>query len=172
MANIVEMMNEVVFDANVLSVQTGSSATPLDDGYVVKLSGLASGERDLYTVIKPVDITADDMAIVVGAEVYVDSNGIRVPITNKANFTYAGDRPIRAYRLAKGMRLKISNTAISGTAVKDQYLVAQDADFALAASASVGSGKIVLVVEETGTDTNIFTGKTLVPATIARVIVA
>lgn len=168
MANIVELMNEIVFDADVLSVQTGYAATPLDDGYVVKISGLVTGERDLYTVIKPADITADDMAIVVGAEVYVDANGMRIPLHDKTKFTYAGDRPVRAYRPRTGMRFKIANTAISGTPVAGQYVVAQDANFGLAASSSVGSGKIVFVVEETGA--SIFVGKTLVAATIVRCI--
>jgi len=64
--NIVEFMNETNYDADVVSVQTGSAATPLDDGYMCKLVALATNERDLYTVTAPVDITADDMVIVVG----------------------------------------------------------------------------------------------------------
>lgn len=169
MANIVEFLNEVVFDADVLSVQSGYAATPLDDGYMCKLSALVTGERDLYTVVPVADITVDDMVMVVGAEVYVDGNGIRIPLHNKASFTYAGDRPVRAYRPRTGMRFKISNTAISGTPVAGQYLVAQNSSFGLAASSSAGTGKVIFEVEETGSTVNIFTGKTLVPATIVRV---
>ena len=76
---------------------------------------------------------------------------------------------MRAYRPRAGMRFKFATAGITGTPVKGQYLVAQNADFDLAASASVGSGKVVFEVEETGSTCNIFVGKTLVPATIARV---
>ena len=168
MANIVNLYNEVVFDADVVSVQTGYAATPLDDGYVCKLAGLVTGERDLYTVTAPADITADDVVIVVGAEVYIDADGFRVPKHNKTKWTYAGDRPVRAYRPRTGMRFLISNTAISGTAVKDQYIVTQDSDFGLAASATAGSGRVVFQVEEV--NVSIPVGKTLVSGAIARVI--
>lgn len=169
MANIIEFMNEAVFDADVTSVQTGFAATPLDDGYVCKLSALVTNERDLYTVVAPVDITVDDVVFVVGAETYIDANGFRVPIHDKTQWTYAGDRPVRAYRPRQGMRFKIANTAISGTAVVGQYIVEQIGNFGLLASTTIGTGKVVLEVEETGSTCNIFVGKTLVPATIARV---
>lgn len=169
MANIVEFMNEAVFDADVVSVQSGYAATPLDDGYMCKLSALATNERDLYTVVKPADITADDMVIVVGAEDYIDSNGYRIPMHNKTDWTYAGDRPVRAYRPRVGMRFKIANTAITGTPVEQEYLVCTNDTWVLTASASVGSGKVVFEVEDTGTSCNIFVGKSLVAATIVRV---
>ena len=168
MANIVEFMNEAVFDADVLSVQ---SATPLDDGYVGILDGLESGERDLYTIVPANDVTTDEVVMVVGAEVYIDANGMRVPLHNKASFTYVADRPIRAYRLRTGMRFKISNTAITGTPVLDQFIVPQNSAFGLAIAATLAGGtRVAFVVEETGATVNIFTGKTLVPATIVRVV--
>lgn len=169
MANIIEFLNETNYDADVISVQSGYAATPLDDGYMCKLSALVTGERDLYTVVKPVDITVDDLVMVIGAETYIDANGFRVPIHDKTKWTYAGDRPVRAYRPRTGMRFKIANTAISGTPVKGEFVVAQDADFGLAAANAVGNGRVVFEVEETGATCNIFVGKSLVAATIVRV---
>lgn len=166
--NYVQMLNEIVFDGDVLSVQASSSATPLDDGYMCKLSALVTNERDLYTVVVPADITVDDMVIIVGAETYIDSNGYRVPIHDKTAWTYAGDRPVRAYRPRAGMRFIISNTAISGTPVEGEFIIAQNASYTLAASASAGSGLVVFQVEETSVSMP-GPGKNLTTGTLVRV---
>lgn len=169
MANIVEFMNEAVFDADVLSVQHATVA--LDDGNLGELTGLVSGERDLYTIATPDAVTTDEVVMVVGAEVYVDTNGVRVPIHNKANFTYVATRPVRAYRLRAGMRFKINTSAISGTPVVGQYVIPANGTFQPTAAADLtGNTRVAFIVEETGASCNIFTGKTAIPATIIRVI--
>jgi hypothetical protein len=171
MANIIEFMNESVLDTDVVSVQTGYAATPLDDGYVGKLSGLVSGERDLYTFATPTTVTTDELLIIVGAENYIDANGFRTPIHDKTKWTYAGDRPVRSYRPRVGMRFKINTSAISGTPVKDQFIIPANSTFQLVAAADLsGNTKLAFVVEETGVTSNIFVGKTLIPATIIRVV--
>lgn len=168
MANIVEFMNEAVFDADVLSVQHAS--TVLDDGYAGEITGLVSGERDLYLIAAPDAVTTDEVVMVVGAEVYIDANGMRTPIHNKASFTYIAGRPVRAYRLRAGMRFKINTSAISGTPVAGQYVIPANGTFTMAAAADLTGGtRIAFIVEETGSSCNIFTGKTAVPATIIRV---
>lgn len=172
MANIIEIMNELNVDTDVTSVQL-VAATPLDDGYVGKLSALVSGERDLYTIAVPAAVTTDELVIVAGAEVYVDANGIRIPLHNKTSFTYAGDRPVRAVRPKVGMRFKINTSAISGTPVANQYVIPQNSSFQLVAAANLSGGtRLAFVVEETGSTCNISTGKTFVPSTILRVVKA
>jgi len=168
--NIVEFMNEASFDADVTSVQNASTA--LDDGYVGKLTGLVSGERDLYLIAVPADVTTEEVVMVVGAEVYVDANGMRIPLHNKASFTYVATRPVRAYRLRTGMRFKVNTAGISGSPVVGQYVIPANGTFTYAAAADLSGGtRIAFVVEETGTATcNIFTGKTMVDATIIRVV--
>jgi hypothetical protein len=170
MPNIIEFMNESVLDTDVLSVQL-VAATPLDDGYVGKLNGLVTGERDLYNILPPAAVTTDNLVIICGAENYIDSLGYRNPIHDKTKWTYAGDRPVRAYRPRVGMRFKINTSAISGTPVAGQYLIPANSTFQLAAAADLsGNTKLAFEVEETGSTCNIFVGKTNVAATIMRVI--
>ena len=171
MANIVEIMGEIVNDYEVLSVQHASTA--LDDGFVGELTGLVSGERDLWTIAAANAVTTDEVVMVVGAEVYIDANGFRSPLHNKASFTYIAGRPVRAYRLPVGRRVKINTSAISGTPVAEQYVIPANGTFVLAAAADLTGGtRLAFVVEETGATCNIFTGKTAVPATILRVVKA
>ena len=169
--NIVEFMNEAIFDADVLSVQHDSVA--LDDGYLCNLSGLVSGERDLYSVATPLTATlgSAEAVMVVGAEVYIDALGFRTPVHNKTSFTYIAGRPVRVYRMRVGMRFKINTSAISGTPVVGQYVIPANATYQPAVAADLSGGtRLAFIVEETGSTCNIFTGKTAVPATILRVI--
>ena len=173
LANICEFMNEAVFDADVTSVQHDTLA--LDDGYVGNITGLVSGERDLYSITTPATATlgSAEALMVIGAEVYIDANGFRSPLHNKASFTYIAGRPVRAYRMRVGMRVKINTSAISGTPVAGQYAIPANGTFVLAAAADLtGATRLAFIVEETGTTCNIFTGKTAVPATILRVVKA
>jgi len=171
MANIVEIMGEIIDDGEVLSVQHATLA--LDDGYVGELTGLVSGERDLYTIATADAVTTDEVVMVVGAEVYIDANGFRSPLHNKASFTYIATRPVRAYRMRVGRRVKINTSGITGTPVAGQYVIPVNGTFVLAAAADLtGATRLAFVVEETGATCNIFTGKTAVPATILRVVKA
>lgn len=169
MSNICEFMNEAIFDADVLSVQHASTA--LDDGYVGELTGLVSGERDLYAIATATAVTTNEVVMVVGAEVHIDAFGFRTPVHNKATFTYIAGMPVRAYRMRVGMRFKINTSAISGTPVVGQYVIPANGTFTLASAATLAGGtRLAFVVEETGSTCNIFTGKTAIPATIIRVI--
>jgi hypothetical protein len=170
MANIIEIMNELNVDTDVLSVQL-VAATPLDDGYVGKLSALVTNERDLYTIAVPGAVTTDELVIIAGDEVYLDALGLRSPIHDKTQYTYPGDRPVRAIRPKPGMRFKINTAAISGTPVVNQFVIAQNSSFQLVAAANLSGGtRLAFVVDETGSGCAISTGKSFVAATILRVI--
>ncbi len=167
MANIVELMNEVVNDTDVLSVQSESDV--LDDGYVGVLNGLVNGEMDLYNFAKPTDGKDAGIVIIVGADVYTDAYGSRVGYKAPRKVTYPAGKPVRAYRHRVGMRFKINKDAVSGTMVKGKYVVPQAADYQLVAADDL-SNETLLAFEVESLDAHIFVGKTAVEAAVLRVI--
>jgi hypothetical protein len=166
MANVIEIMNEIVNDTDVLSVK--SSSDVLDDGYVGKLSGLVNGEMDLYNFAK--GQATDPLVIIAGADVYTDSYGNRVGYKDPRKITYPANRPVRAYRPRVGMRFKINTDAISGTPVKGQYVIPQDNNYQLVAATDLTSHTSGLALEVEDAEAKIMIGKTLVDATVLRVI--
>jgi len=166
--NVIEIMDEVVNPIDVVSVQ---GSVRLDDGALVKPTGLVSGERDLYAVDVPADVTKDEVLILAPADVYQMDNGMRIPITDPTQIDYPANRPLRAYKAREGRRFKINTSAITGTPVAGQYVVPVNSSFGMATAADLtGATKVAFVVEETGSTCNIFVGAGLVPATILRVV--
>lgn len=139
MANIALCLDEVVNDERVISVESASAT--LDDGNLVVATSLVTGQRDVYAATQAAANTDADLAIVVGADVYVDALGNRVPIQNPASITYPqGSRP-RAYKPAVNQHFKISTSAITDAsqslAIVGNFLIPTASSYELTAIASV-----------------------------------
>jgi hypothetical protein len=112
-----------VYHGNIFSVVHNAQ---LDNGSVVNVGALKSGERELYQVAVPT-AGAGALALIAAPEVVVDEQFI----SNQAleNFTTPANKPVRAYELAKGDIFSVSYdmlTALAGgVPVKNNLVVAQ-----------------------------------------------
>lgn len=152
MANVVERLTRENDQRNVLSVYNGSEV--LDDGYVGVIGAHAAGEDILSAIGKASDVTAEEVVMVLGIKAYLeDTYGNRVPMTDPTLITYPIDKPTRAYRLKIGDRFNVANTAINGTAVKDQFLVPANAAWLMVPAANLtGATKVAFRVVKTNGD--------------------
>ena len=122
----------------------------LDDGNVVVASTLSttSLQDDVYTAAQPAAATDGNLAIIIGEEFYQDSDGNRINITDPTKITYPTGTIVRAVRPEIDMGFKISNTAITGTAVLGQYLIPTATSYEFTASSTIPSNnKLALKVE-------------------------
>lgn len=139
MANIALCLDEVVNDERVISVESASAT--LDDGNLVIADTLVTGQRDVYTAAQATANTDDNLAIVVGADVYQTAEGDRIPIKDPTRVTYPqGSRP-RAYKPAVNQHFKISTSAVTSAsrslAIVGNFLIPTANSYELTAIASV-----------------------------------
>lgn len=129
---------------------SGSAATVVDNGCVVKLDGLMDGEREVYKAITPEATSAlKDIALVATPEVIYD-NGLK----NLDEFTNKAGTIIRGYRLHTGDIFSVTVDALSGatlsTAVGALVELQAGTKLKVVTSATGGStqvGKIVAIEE-------------------------
>jgi hypothetical protein len=89
-----------------------TTATAVDNGNVLKVEALISGEREIYKAEKPAANTSiDDIILIATPELFFDGTKINfVDFVNEA-----GDR-LRGYRLHSGNTFNVTADAISAAA--------------------------------------------------------
>ncbi len=153
-------------------VEIYNASTALDDGFVGILGALATGEDRLRSLDQAADVTAEEVVMVLGMKDFLeDSSGMRNDaVTDPTSIIYPAGKPLRAYRLKIGDRYVLSNTAINGTAVADEYLVPANAAWLVVPAANLtGATKVafkVLKVNE-----KLYKGNSEVAATLVEVVV-
>ena len=144
----------------------------LDDGNIVVATTLSTDtfEDDVYAVTQPALSTDGNLAIVVGEEFYQDASGNRINITDPTDITYPAGAIIRAVRPEIDMTFKISNAAITGTAVLGEYLIPADTSYEWVPSATIpANNKLALRVERAAKNIS-FKGNTPIVGVEARVV--
>jgi len=171
MANLVIPVGQYFDTDNVISVKVPAGQT-LSDGAILVASVLdtATG-NDVYAATVPAAVTDDYLCMVVGDEFYEDSQGNRLGVSDPTQITYKAGNIVRAYRLVKSRRFKISDGAITGTPVIGQFLIPTAASTTLTAAATVGTAKYAFMVEKLAVNVS-YAGLTPVTGVIARLVVA
>lgn len=133
---------------------SGSTATACDNGNVIKLTTLASGEREVYTGVTPaVDTALSALALVATPEVLYDT----VTYKNLTDFTNAAGAIVRAYRLRSDDIFSVTADALnigSGVTPAVGYVVEAMAGIKLNVVASLTGGSTqvgtILAIETVG----------------------
>jgi hypothetical protein len=116
-----------------------ATATAIDNGNVVKVGALVSGEREVFTLDTPaVNTPLAQIALVATPEVMADER-----LKNLNEFRNAAGDIVRAYMLRSGDIFSITSdgyTAISGTAPAAGQIVELAAATKLKLTASLTSG--------------------------------
>lgn len=136
---------QAVYNGNIESVQHDAD---LEQGSIINLGALMTGEREIRAVAEPATATLGtaEVLLVASPEVLYESGKSLADFVNKA------DKPCRAYHLTVGDIFTVSDSNITGTTVKDQYLIPADGSFKLTAAADLtGNTKFAAVVLEKGT---------------------
>ncbi len=128
------MGNQV--DTCVISVQ---NTVAMDNGSLVVLGAVNTGNPDVRNVTTAVDVTVDEVVLVHAPEI-IEVNGLRVPLTDVTQFTNPANRPCRAYRLKVGDRITITDDGITGTTVANQYVVPVNGAMKPAVAATLAGG--------------------------------
>lgn len=145
----------------------GATATAIENGNVVALSGLVTGEREIFKGVAPSAVT-DDVVLVAGVELIYDES------THKGldDFINPANKPFRAYILEKGDVFTISDSAIvalaGGTPVVGNVVVTNASSTKLKELASP-AGTESLVCKVIGKE--IF-GTRAIPMTVLQVVKA
>jgi hypothetical protein len=126
---IVRTDNMQAVDVGILySAKYYAGATPvvtaIENGMVVKLSELLTGEREIYKAIAPEAVT-DRVVLVAGVELIYDESTMAKGLDDFINPT---TKPFRCYSFYEGDEVSISDSAI--TAIGDEpevgnYLVVE-----------------------------------------------
>lgn len=118
MANIGVNLDNLNDDRYVIAVQ--AAVDTLDDGNIVIAASLLANERTVYVAGKPAAVDDDELAVIMGANVYEDAAGNRIDISDPTQITYPPLKTVRALRLPKAQHVKIDKNAVE---------VASQADF-------------------------------------------
>lgn len=117
------MAKGIFIAENMTSTKVGSllrsakQATEIENGSVVTLTGLETGEIDLYTS-DPISAKTDDVYLVDGVEVMYDEQ-----VTyGLDDFVNPADKAFRVRKPAVGDRFSISEATISGTVVENEFV--------------------------------------------------
>lgn len=130
----------------------GSADAAIDNGSVVKLEGLMTGERELWKGVKPAANTPiDDVVLIATPEVMADER-----LRNLSDFYNEAGANARGYKLHAGDVFSVSTDAIDGTATVGHVVELQAAtklkDAATATKGSTVIGKVIQI-EKVGTIT-------------------
>lgn len=128
---------------NITSIQHTST---IDNGSLVNLGALISGETDVYTAATPVTATlaTEEALLVYSPEVTY------TPGTHLKDFTNLADTPARAYHVTVGDVITITDDGIDGTTVVGEYVITQDGSFSPIANSTIGSTRFSAIVIEKG----------------------
>lgn len=120
----------------------------LQNGMVVNLGALATGEREVFDVSVPATATlatAEVLLIAAPEVMYEGYKGLK-------DFTITAGTATKAYRLETGDIFTVTDDAITGTTVVGQYVIPANASLKLAAAADLTGGtKFAAKVIEKGT---------------------
>lgn len=136
MANAKTIVNldkiQACYAGNIVSIKYDTGA--LENGRVVVLNGLADGEREVYNVTTPTDVTTQEVLLHATPEVLYEAG------KTIGDFELAAGKIGRAFHLTVGDVFTITNDGIDGTPVVGQYLVPQNNSFKLAVAADLTGG--------------------------------
>lgn len=151
-----DRMQGTVDPASLVSVRymgTGNTPTAIENGNVVKLSGLLAEQRDIHKGVKPaVDTPLSDVVLIASVELMYDE---RKKSLNE--FINEAGNTARGYRLRSGNIFSVTKEALSGVeaAVGNIVELAADTKLKVVATATSGSTKVGTIVhkETFGTET-------------------
>jgi hypothetical protein len=143
-------------DSHVFSFQSATDA--LENGHVVFKGGLVSGEKEIYTAVKPLTaaLTTDSVYIIKAPEINYDESSYAKK--QLGAFRTEINIPARGYEIGKNDIVEISYdalTLLAADAVVGNFLIAQNNSHKLAESATdAGTAKFsakILEVKTIGT---------------------
>jgi hypothetical protein len=111
------------YNGNLESVKFVAAQT---NGVIAVLNGLAAGEREVQNAIAPTDALTQEIVLVSAPEVMYDprKQGLK-------DFVIDAGTAVRAYHLAAGDIITITDDLIDGVSVLGQYLVPVNGEFKL-----------------------------------------
>lgn len=110
-----------VYNGNIFSVVYNGGT--LQNGQVGKVGSLVAGERELRTLVAP---TAGDGGLVLIAHPEIVYQQFRTIDNALDNFVINAGQATRAYDLQKYDIFSVSTDVVTGTAVKDKFVVADN----------------------------------------------
>lgn len=113
----------------------------LVNGNVVVLGSLVTGETELRTATAPTAVATEEVVLVSAPEVIYSEVG-----KSLKDFVIPANQPARAYHLFIGDIFTLTDDAIDGITVKDQFVIPQNGSVKLIASATGTGTRLCLKV--------------------------
>jgi hypothetical protein len=145
----------------------GATPTALENGNVVTLSGLLTGEREIFKCVAPASAT-DEVVLVAGVELIYDES---TRAKGLDDFINPANKAFRVYQLEKGDIFTVSDSAISalagGTPVVGNVVVTQASTKLKELASAVGTESLIckVIAKEV-------LGTRAIPVTVLQVIKA
>lgn len=115
-------------------------AADMKQGNVVKLTGLAEGEREIYNAVAPEAATDKVVLLTSPFNPYSDREDER-------NFVLKAGKAQRGHYIEKGDIITVTEDLVQGTAVKNQFVVLQASE-KLKASATAVESSLTFIVDD------------------------
>jgi hypothetical protein len=151
-ANLAKIKN----DNHVFSFQSSTDA--LENGFIVFKGGLVSGEKEIYTAVKPLtaSLNTESVYLIKAPEINYDESSYSKK--QLGQFRTEANVPTRGYEIGKNDIIEISYDALTllgADATVGNFLIAQNNSYKLAESASdAGTAKFsakILEIKTIGT---------------------
>ncbi|WP_405168525.1 hypothetical protein [Paenibacillus sp. FSL H3-0286] len=104
----------------------------LENGAITTIGGLVDGKREVVHGATPVNVSAEEVLLVASPEIVYESDK-----HNILDFVNKAGKPARAYHYAVGDTVTITDNMITGTSVKNQYLIPENGSAKLKAVATL-----------------------------------
>jgi len=154
-------------DSYLRNVQSTSN---LDNGNVVILTGLVSGQTDLWVGATPSDVTAQEVFIIDDPVRNLISGSYAIDVVDPREFYVPAGRACRARKLVMGDTCYVSAAAFASAPTVGAYAVPANGALTLAPAANLsGSTKVAFKVVATET---FYVGMTTVSGYRLEVVVA
>jgi hypothetical protein len=131
---------QAIYGGNIESVLTN---VDLENGAITTIGGLVAGKREVVQGATPTDVSLEEVLLVASPEIVYEAEK-----HNILDFVNKAGKPFRAYHFAVGDTVTITDNMITGTSVKDQYLITENGSYNLKASATQGTTRFVAKVLE------------------------
>ena len=119
----------------------------LDNGNFVILTGLVSGETDVWTAATPSDVTAQEVFVIDDPVRNLIDGVYAIDVADPRNFYVPATRTARARKVLHGDTCYMTALGFSSTPTVDAYAVPANGSFKLAPAANLsGSTKIAFKV--------------------------
>lgn len=133
--NLKAVQAGLVYSGRFYSTASTPVATAIDNGRPVMLNGLLTGERELFHLKAPVDVTADKIFITTTPEVMY-----RIDETGLENFYNAAGEEVRLHAPEVGDFFQVTTDAIgSGTEAVGKFLIPSNGATTWTVSDTIGS---------------------------------